>query len=929
MIGVWVGAAIAAPVGEKARLADDRWEETLDRVSRAVVSIRMDRPRSFEGVGRSNSQATGFVIDAEEGLILTNRHVVTAGPVVAEAIFLDREVVPLTPVYRDPVHDFGLFRFDPSLVRFQELEELDLRPDKARPGVQIRVVGNDSGEQLSILDGTISRLDREAPTYGGTYSDFDTFYIQAASATSGGSSGSPVVDAQGDVLALNAGGKTTAATSFYLPLDRVVRAVDLVRADKPVPRGTIQARMVHTPYDELRKLGLPEDAEAAARARDPKGIGLLVVREVLREGPADGKLEIGDILLEAGGGPITGFVPYETVLDDNVGQAIPLVVSRRGQTIRTSVAVQDLQALVPSVLLEVGGAVLHDLSLHQARMSQIPVKGAVVADDGLMFERAGVSASSVIVEIDGAAITGVRDLAQHLAAIPDGAPFSVRLFRLSQPQLLTDVSVVMDRRWFPARLCGRDDGTGAWPCADLAAAPPNEAPRPQVDVGFTPTESKVGRLVQPSLVGVRVEVPYVVAGTQGAHYTGTGLVVDAERGWVIVDRDTVPIALAEVWVELAEAVEIPAKVVMVHPIHGLALLAYDPKDAEGVPLVSAAFAEEPLAPGDKRTWVGADRDGTILVRDVKVERIEPLALSAEGQPRFRETNLDVVVLEDAPPGHNGVIADKKGRVGAFWASISYNAGNEARALWRAVPADLVQETMALAEGKAVATLPWELAVLPLPKALELGLPPAELERLVQHDPERRGVLTVVRSERGHPLIDALRAGDLLLAIDGAPVTRFREVERRIAGASSVKLQVCRGGGLVDVDVPTQAMETIDVERVVLWAGVRIHSPHRAARLIGFHPTQPYVSWAEGGSPAGRGELRPQRSIAAVNGTPTPDLDTLVHRLLELPPDAPVQLTTEAASGRKEVVVVEPDETFFPTQELVRGADGVWVRRPLR
>jgi S1-C subfamily serine protease len=134
---------------------------------------------------------------------------------------------------------------------------------------------------------------------------------------------------------------------------------------------------------------------------------------------------------------------------------------------------------------------------------------------------------------------------------------------------------------------------------------------------------------------------------------------------------------------------------------------------------------------------------------------------------------------------------------------------------------------------------------------------------------------------------------------------------------------------MDVELPTQGMETIDVERVLLWAGVRIHSPHRAARLLGFHATQPYVSWAEGGSPAGRGELRPQRSIAAVNGVATPDLDTLVQRLLELPPDAPVQLTTQAASGRKEVVVVEPDETFFPTQELARGADGVWVRRPLR
>src|SRR5271156_6655303 len=89
------------------------WAQTLERIASGVVTIQIDSTRAFDTEWNTTAQATGFVIDAKRGLILTNRHVVTPGPVTAQATFQNREEVQLYPVYRDPVHDFGIYRTTP------------------------------------------------------------------------------------------------------------------------------------------------------------------------------------------------------------------------------------------------------------------------------------------------------------------------------------------------------------------------------------------------------------------------------------------------------------------------------------------------------------------------------------------------------------------------------------------------------------------------------------------------------------------------------------------------------------------------------------------------------------------------------------------------------------------------------------------------
>jgi S1-C subfamily serine protease len=925
----FVALLALAPVAfAQSEEATSGWTRTLERISTGVVAIQIDATRAFDTDWNTSSQATGFVVDAKRGLILTNRHVVTPGPVTAQATFINREEVELQPVYRDPVHDFGLYRYDPSKLRFITPAELPLHPAGAQVGVEIRVVGNDAGEQLSILAGTLARLDREAPDYGtGKYNDFNTFYYQAASGTSGGSSGSPVIDIQGRVLALNAGGSSGAASSFYLPLPRIVRALRLLQAGLPVARGTLQTVFRYTPYDELRRLGLPAGVEAAARRAAPARTGMLVVIEVQPGAPAYGPLAVGDILVAAAGRPIADFDTLGELLDGRVGGSLELAVVRGGESRTLTLPVQDLHAITPDEYLEIGDGVLHTLSWQMARHMNVPIAGVYVANPGYMFGSAGIPRGAVLTELDGKPVTNLDEAMALIGALGHRQRVTVRYFTMEETRSLQLTTLRIDRAWFPARHCVRNDATGLWPCEALASGPDAPPPGPGT-TQFAATGDRLVDAIAPSLVLVEFSMPYSVSGVTERNYHGTGVVLDAARGLVAVDRNTVPVAIGDVRLTFAGTIEVDGTVEYVHPLHNLAVVRYDPRQLGATPVRAVKFAGRQPATGETVHVVGLHPDNRVVSQQATVASIGPVAFPLSRTLQFRDANLEIMRLVNGPDDYDGLIVDRRGEVLAFWSSFAYENGRDLVQQNLGVPAGIVQEMLEYArDGRPLYSAEAEFGLLSLAEARRLGLDEEWIGRVSAHNPQRRQVLTIERTVAGSPAATLLRPGDLLLAVDGRIVNSFSEVSAAVR-APQVTLTLWRSGAELALPLGTVALSGRDIERVLIWAGATLQAPHRAmAAQRGIQPDGVFIAFFMYGSPASRYKLWAGRRITEVDGVPVPDLDAFIRAVSGRPDRSSLRLKTVSWNDSVEVITLRLDRHYWPAYEL-RRSDGGWQRVPL-
>ena len=246
--------------------------------------------RGDEGGGDpQGGVGAGFVVN-ERGEIATNAHVVTQGE--GKAIkkasqvyvkFADDNQVPAKIIGFDPNADI-------ALLRLEDPKGLTLRPielgqsDDVRVGAPVVAIGSPFGEEQSLSVGVVSATDRAIDSLTG----FQTLgAVQTDAAINQGNSGGPLINAQGEVIGINAQIRTRSGggegVGYAIPVDQVRRSLDQIRERGEVRYAYlgVSTTAVYPQLADRFKLG----SETGAW-----------VQEIVKGGPAD------EADLEAGSG---------------------------------------------------------------------------------------------------------------------------------------------------------------------------------------------------------------------------------------------------------------------------------------------------------------------------------------------------------------------------------------------------------------------------------------------------------------------------------------------------------------------------------------------------------------------------------------------------------------------------------------------------
>jgi len=308
----------------------------LDAYSQMVTTVAADltpRVAALEVFHRRrNGQLTGgagsAVVFTDDGFLLTNAHVV-GNAEAGRLAFSDGTAVSFHVVGTDPLSDLAVIRADgvtPEPVRLGEASAL-------RVGQLVVAVGNPLGLAGSMTAGVVSGLGRSLPTRAGQTVRVIDDVIQTDAALNPGNSGGALAISTGEVVGIN-----TAVAGAGLGL-----AIPINPTTHQIVAGLMADGRVRRAYLGLAGSPVPLPPALANQRGQRSG---LRVAQVVADGPAaKAGIRAGDLLLSAGGAPVTSAQSLQRLmLADAIGQPVTLTALRNEALVDMVVVPAELAA---------------------------------------------------------------------------------------------------------------------------------------------------------------------------------------------------------------------------------------------------------------------------------------------------------------------------------------------------------------------------------------------------------------------------------------------------------------------------------------------------------------------------------------------------------------------------------------------------------
>jgi serine protease Do len=410
-----------------------------------------DRGGQGQGSQKVQSLGSGFVVDAEKGIVVTNNHVIADADEI-EVNFSDGSKLKAELVGKDTKTDIAVLKVDPKLKKLRAVRFGD--SNAMRIGDWVMAIGNPFGLGGTVTVGIISARNRDINA--GPYDDF----IQTDAAINRGNSGGPLFNMHGEVVGINtaiispSGGSI--GIGFSIPAQLAVGVVDQLREFGETRRGWLGVRIQPVTDEIAESLGMTFAKGA-------------LVAGVIKGGPVDnGTVLPGDVIIKFDGKDVKDMRDLPRVVAESpVGKAVDVVIVRKGveQTVKVTLGrLEDGEKLAESEESKQGavtpdqdeavstatvlGMTIGELNDETRQKFEISgdVSGVVVTEVGpnsAASER-GIQPGEVITEIAQESVSSPKEVMDRIAALKEQGRKNALLMLASKTGELRFVTIRMD-----------------------------------------------------------------------------------------------------------------------------------------------------------------------------------------------------------------------------------------------------------------------------------------------------------------------------------------------------------------------------------------------------------------------------------------------------------------------------------------------------